>query len=197
MSEQIIESREKFNKIDRKIPVLKASREFRNAQTIQQSILIGLLNKYCTITIGQPAKKSTVTQQFMRIISLDFGGNDIILMDDFLKGRCLEQMNQDISDGVSQKTAWRRYQNNKKIEEIHLLMDILTEYGYYFTAHPMKGKSETKKLDIIHSIHKENFDFSLNFLLNEGERINNLICSLLQTKDKSIVIRTNQLSTRF
>ncbi|ELP84842.1 hypothetical protein EIN_283980 [Entamoeba invadens IP1] len=188
---------EKPKKLDRKIPVLKASRDFRNAQTMQQSILIGLLNRYCEITIAQPAKKSTVTQQFMRIVSLDFGNGDRILMDEFLKFRCVEQMEQDMSEGVTQKTAWRRYQNNKKIEELHLLMDCLIEYGYIFESNPMKGKAETRKLELIKSISKQNYYYGFDAILKEGERVNRSICQCLNTKDKAITIRINQLKSRF
>ena len=172
----------------KRLPVLKASREFRNSQTLQQSILLGLLNKYCSITISQPAKKSTVTGQFMRIISINFGNGDEIQIDDFLKKRCIEQMQKDIYEGVSEKTALRRYQNNKKIEQIHLMMDILSEKGYQFTTKKMKGKLETKKLEMFSSIQYEGKVFSVDDLAFQADYVHHLISEKLNSKNRKIVL---------
>ena len=177
----------------KKLPVLKASRDFRNSQTLQQSILLGLLNKYCSITISQPAKRSTVTGQFMRIVSIDFGDGDEIQIDEFLKKRCIEQMQKDISQGVSEKTALRRYQNNKKIEQIHLLMDILFEKGYTFTTKKMKGKLETNKLEMISSIGYCGRIYSIDDLAHQADAVNSSILDMLKSKEKHIVVKKEMI----
>ena len=183
------------NQNSRRTIVLEASREFRNSQTIQQSILLGLLNNYCSITISQPAKKSTVTGQFIRVLSLDFGNGDEIQIDEFLKKRCSEQMKKDIEDGVSQKTALRRYQNNKKIEQIHLLMDILVEKGYRFQTRKMKGKLETKKLEMICSMQFQGKVFDIGEIAYKAEHVNMAIMKMLETNCKKVVIERQKIVT--
>ena len=191
---QIIEKSSSIDAVEsKKIPVLKASRDFRNSQSLQQSILLGLLNKYCSITISQPAKRSTVTDQFMRIISLNFGNGDEIKIDEYLKRRCIEQMQKDINEGVSEKTALRRYQNNKKIELIHLLMDILNEKGYSFTIKKMKGKLETKKLEMFSSIKYQGKVYSIDKLSYQADYVNHLILDMLKSKDKIVVLEKQKV----
>ena len=71
--------------LSKREPALKASREVRNTQTVQQAILIALLTTVCDVTVKQPARKSVVTQQFMRMKSLDFGNDEIIPINEYLK----------------------------------------------------------------------------------------------------------------
>ena len=48
----------------------KCSREKRNQEAIQQSILLGLLTQFYTITLEKPTKKSNVTEQIPKITTI-------------------------------------------------------------------------------------------------------------------------------
>ncbi|KAL7713709.1 TATA-binding protein-associated phosphoprotein [Entamoeba marina] len=175
--------------LEKRIPVIKASRETRNFQTLQQSLCIALLSQYATITIKQPAKKSTVTQQYMRIKSIDFGNGDVINLNEFLKKRCTEQKEDDIHSGVSIKTATRRYQNNKKIELLHLLVDLLDLKGYVFESRYTEGKPGTNKQESIKKVIKRNrVIVNSNELIEKSEAINTLLAKKLELAKKELVI---------
>ncbi|KAL7719541.1 TATA-binding protein-associated phosphoprotein [Entamoeba marina] len=176
--------------LEKRIPVLKASRETRNFQTLQQSLCIALLSEFATITIKQPAKKSTVTQQYMRLKSIDFGNGDCILLNEFLKKRCTEQKVDDINSGVSVKTATRRYQNNKKIELLHLLIDLLDLKGYVFESRYTEGKPGTNKQESIKKVlRRGRVIVDDDEMIEKSEAINSLLAQKLSETKKELVIK--------
>ncbi|KAL7714807.1 TATA-binding protein-associated phosphoprotein [Entamoeba marina] len=190
---KVVETVEKNEKVritplDKLIPVLKASRETRNFQTLQQSLCIALLSEFATITIKQPAKKSTVTQQYMRIKSIDFGHGDCIVLNEFLKKRCTEHKLDDINSGVSIKTATRRYQNNKKIELLHLLIDLLDLKGYVFESRYTEGKPGTNKQETIKKVIRRGRVIVSDDFIEKSEAINLLLSQKLTETKKELVI---------
>ena len=136
--------------------ILKSSRLNRDSLACQEALLIGLLSKYATITIRKPSKVSKVTKQFISIDSISFNGvNDKIIISDFIKQRCDDLLNEDLKNNIPMKTAKRRYQNNKKLELLTLMQDILTEEGYLFITKINSYKSTSKKLERICYIYKD------------------------------------------
>ena len=126
-------------------------RETRNKQSIQQLMLLALLNRHCTIVLKK-TRKSVLTAQFVGIERIEFNDDDMINVSEFLTRRVKEQYDFDISHGVDKKTAIRRMQTNRRIETMRLLVDLLVELGYTIIAKYAKGKHETNKMDIIESI---------------------------------------------
>ncbi|ELP95207.1 hypothetical protein EIN_429830 [Entamoeba invadens IP1] len=177
--------------LEKRIPVLKASRESRNFQTLQQSLCIGLLSSICEVTIKQPAKKSVVTQQYMRIKSLDFGDGEILVVNEFLKKRCIEQKNDDVVHGVPQKTAVRRFQNNKKIELLHLLIDLLEiRGGFDFESKYTEGKVGTNKQESIKKVMKEGcVIIGAENLIEKADCVNKIITDKLANCKKELIIK--------
>ncbi|KAL7717590.1 TATA-binding protein-associated phosphoprotein [Entamoeba marina] len=177
---------------DKKAPVLRASRVYRNYQTIQETICIALLNQFSDISIKQPTKKSVVTQQFMRINTISFGDEDDIDVTGFLRGRCLDHKNFDLKSGVSTKTADRRYQNNKKIEMLHLLIDLLMVNGYHFKTKTTEGKSGVFKLEAIKEIYyKDKLVYTNSEIEERAAQINQYLVHRLHQSNGELTLERN------
>ncbi|GAB1225493.1 hypothetical protein ENUP19_0253G0045 [Entamoeba nuttalli] len=177
--------------LEKRIPILKASRETRNFQTLQQSLCVCLLSEFCDITIKQPAKKSVVTQQYMRLKSLDFGNGEVIFLSEYLKRRCLELKQDDIDHDVSIKTATRRFQNNKRIELLHLLIDLLIiRGGYEFESKYAEGKAGINKQESIKKVIRDNrIIVEGDRLTEKAEEVNMVISRRLAMTKKELIIR--------
>ncbi|ELP95217.1 hypothetical protein EIN_430130 [Entamoeba invadens IP1] len=60
-----------------------------------------------------------------------------------------QKLKHDMALGASKKTATRRYQNNKKIEVIHLMEDLLLELGFELITKTLSGKNGVNRLESI------------------------------------------------
>ncbi|GAB1222700.1 hypothetical protein ENUP19_0121G0175 [Entamoeba nuttalli] len=182
--------------IEKRIPVLRASREARNNFTLQQTLCICLLSRWCRITIKKPTRRSCVTEQFFRINSIEHE-EDKIDVYSFLKKRCNEMYLFDIQRGVSEKTAIRRYQNNKKIEVIHLMEDILREYGVELETKTTEGKSGINRLENITGIYISNQVIPFDGLIMNLIEINHILLNNVLQSNGELIIDQNQFSFNF
>ncbi|BFU24781.1 hypothetical protein EHI8A_002900 [Entamoeba histolytica HM-1:IMSS-B] len=114
---------------DKKPTKLKQCR-MMNSQCDVEAILIAILNQYVNLTIAKPQRKTTVTKQFIKIVKIDFCSGDEVEVQTFIRKREDELITSLTKQGVSQQTAKRRMQEAKRWELLHLLMDLVTEYGY-------------------------------------------------------------------
>ena len=101
----------------------------RNYLACEQCILIALLNKHCEIRLQRARKRSNTTIPFFTIESIKFGPNDIVYLNSYIEKRCKQIYEYDISSGVTEKTAKRRYKTNRNNEVIHALIDFLRIKG--------------------------------------------------------------------
>ncbi|ELP87767.1 hypothetical protein EIN_411200 [Entamoeba invadens IP1] len=138
--------------LNKRLPVLRKSRENRNNFTLQQTLCVCLLSPFCKVSVHKPTRRSSVTEQFFRISSLQFPDGTSIDVASFLKARCDTMYYSDLKSGVSDKTATRRYQNNKKIEMIHFLSDLLFMCGYEVNSSCKGGKIGMNVLEGINSV---------------------------------------------
>ena len=114
-------------------------REKRNYQVAEISILYMLLNEHFEIEISKTLfRKSTAAKRLFRLKSLT-RKNEIIYVEDIIKRRCKEKLTVDINNGTNENTARRRLESYKINEMIHLMIDILEFYGYYFQSHYSTG----------------------------------------------------------
>ncbi|EAL48559.1 hypothetical protein EHI8A_116050 [Entamoeba histolytica HM-1:IMSS-B] len=173
-----------------KVPCKITSRKLRDYQTCQQGVFVGLLNQFCDITITKPPKKAVITHQFIKIKSISFSYKDSIVIEEFLQKRCNDHKSYDLSLGCSEKTANRRFQTNKKTEVLHLLLDFLTEFGYFFEVNTTKGKKGTMKLQNIEKIYCDGkFLMGINDIYDYGFRINDIVCQMLDKKEEFILLK--------
>ncbi|KAL7714632.1 TATA-binding protein-associated phosphoprotein [Entamoeba marina] len=159
-------------------------KHLRNYQAWQQAVYVCLLNSTCEITFNKPVKSCKTTTQFFSIKKLNFGGDDVIDVDEFLQSRSCEKLKRDKLKGVSTKTASRRYDNNKFGESLHLLMDILTENGYFINARKSNGRNNS---DCIYSakeiFYKTKLIATTQDIVEYGEIINNYLLKCVKSND--------------
>ncbi|EKE41577.1 hypothetical protein ENUP19_0085G0018 [Entamoeba nuttalli] len=148
---------------------------FRNYQTQQQTFLLALLNKNCSITISKPFKTSKVCLQFFKIETLKFSDTDIIQFESFVSQRCKQREKFDMKNGISEKTARRRSESNKRIISLGLMKDILTEHGAVFETERTSGKNGALVIETICSVNIDGKQFSKSDI----ERIAQTIYTLL------------------
>ncbi|ELP83541.1 hypothetical protein EIN_378760 [Entamoeba invadens IP1] len=184
-----------------KKPCKFASRKLRDYQTCQQGIFIGLLNKFCDITIIKPPKKAVITHQFVKIKTISFNFEDFIDIEEFLQRRCNDHKFDDMKQGCSEKTANRRFQTNKKTEALHLLLDVLGEVGYFFEVNTTKGKKGTMKLQNVERIYQnEKYLFGIDEIYDVGFKINevmNVSCQSSILKSKKCSLKMNNSCNLF
>ena len=158
-------------------------KNYRNYQVFQQACFIGFLNRYHTIIIQKPIKRCVVTYQIINIKSIVIDGQEIEI-DRLVEQRCNERKQFDVNTGISQKTAKQRYAKNKIIEMHHLLMDILIEkHHFLFNTIQSTGKNKTMIDEVVQEVfHEKKFLLDKTMIEERGKKINEYICSLLQTK---------------
>ena len=182
-------------KVNEKIKSLRAiesTKKTRNRQVYEQALLIGLLNKYCNMMFRK-TRHGNVCDDFLRTDRISFNNDeDEINVSSFLRQRAMEIYQNDLKEGVNEKTAKRRMQVNRRIEAIHLCIDILSTYGYHFDMCEPKGKAELRRIDYIRSIHYDNKNINinddklkeLNKVLND--KIQNGVFNILTMNDNDI-----------
>ena len=143
----------------------------RNYQTQQQSIFIAILNQHYTITIELPKKKSIVSLPFLKIIKLQ-NEEEEILVNDKVSTIVKDLYEYDIKNGVSEKTATRRFEVNRITECIKLLSDVAIRKGFEIEAYNI-GKKRTRE-----NVQKISFDgvqLNINDIVTKGSKISNIL----------------------
>ena len=123
---------------DSQIPFkTKCSREKRNQEAIQQSILLGLLTQFYTITLDKPTKKSNVTEQIPKIMTIVING-EVFDYDTFVKERFIDEINRPFESQQERVKSLRIYNRNVHIFTNNFLFDLCVESGYLFHSHLSK-----------------------------------------------------------
>ena len=159
-----------------------AFKKSRNYQVYQQCILIALLSSFFDVVIKQPVKRSVVSLQMLRIISISSKQtNEVINVDEFVTQRCKEKYENDLRN-ISMKTAKRRYDTNRISELIHLLIDILFEENYRFSSKFTDGKNGAPVVETVNAIFTpDQRVFTKQDIITKGMRINQHLTALLQS----------------
>ena len=155
--------------------------KLRNTQCIQQSILILILNQYFNITLQIPSKRSVVAMQFLRIEKIQ-RENDVIEVEKYVEIRCREKYEKDIQNGISEKTAKRRYETNRITEQLHLMIDIMRELGCEMESKLIGGKKGTTKIENIQKIKLNYMNQQIDINKNEFEIIGNYVNEMMMEK---------------
>ncbi|ELP88455.1 hypothetical protein EIN_229980 [Entamoeba invadens IP1] len=159
----------------------------RNSQVYQQAILLALINKHFQVKLLIPIKRSVLTLQLFKIEELT-EGNDCIRVEDFVEKRCQEKFSNDVKQGIAEKTAKRRYETNRTTEQLHLLMDVLREFGYKFESRYTSGKKGAQKVETFNTIYLNDVVVvSQQQIVDLGTNINEKIAGLLFDKRQSEV----------
>ena len=164
-----------------------------NYQCSVESILLVLLSQYCKIEISKPSKKCLVTQQFLKIMTINFGEDDSINVNDLIDKRCISRKEYEIKNDSNESTASRRIQGYKRIETIHLLVDLLREFNYKFKSKYVEGKKGVLKLEVVESIyHNDKLLFDLDTIHQKGCRINNFLYDLIVSSGSPYILHNDE-----
>ncbi|EDR26796.1 hypothetical protein EDI_252610 [Entamoeba dispar SAW760] len=154
-------------------------KENRDYQSEQESLFLALLSQEFTIKLICPNKRCVVTLPFLRILEIQRGLDDCVAVNDWVNNRINERLKEELSQGVSRKTAQRRSENYKITETLHLIMDLLSEFGYFFQTRTTTGKKGICKIDIAYKVYNKNkLMFDQESISRIGSSINKKIISL-------------------
>ncbi|KAL7723017.1 Uncharacterized protein QTN25_000596 [Entamoeba marina] len=164
----------------------KRYKHFRDYQAWQQAVYICLLNSL------------QINNSILSIKQLKFE-NDIIDVENFLQLRSCDKLKRDRISGVPNKTASRRYDNNKFSECLHLLMDILIENGYFVNARKSNGRNNT---DTIYSAREIFYESKLiatyQDIIAYGKNINDYLLKYIKSNEFYVLKRNDPfLSKQF
>ncbi|KAL7719605.1 TATA-binding protein-associated phosphoprotein [Entamoeba marina] len=176
---KLCESKESLlPKRSKRTPCEDAFKKMRNYQVFQQAIFIALLSQFFEVTVKSPVKRSIVSLQLLRVDSLNYG-NDTILVDEFVNTRCKEKYKQDILNGISEKTAKRRSDTNRITEQLHFLRDILMLFGFDFYSKFTEGKNGAQIVETVLKVIGNGSSFNRNDISLKGKEINDYLYSKL------------------
>ncbi|ELP83471.1 hypothetical protein EIN_376160 [Entamoeba invadens IP1] len=165
-----------------------SSHRKRNSEddAFYQGVYIGVLNKFYDLRIEKPELAKTIAHPFFRIVSISTEYDEIQLAE-YVENRCNEIFQSDISSGMKVSTVQRRFERNKVIETLHLMVDAIemkdfsfssTENNAHVDKHTYYIKDKYNTLDIIKKGCKIN-EFITQLFTYESEL-------LLQKNDQSL-----------
>ncbi|KAL7717850.1 TATA-binding protein-associated phosphoprotein [Entamoeba marina] len=168
--------------------------EYKDFYPFQQAVLLAFLNSYCSITLLKQRKQNTVTSSYPIVKTLHFENEqiDVIQLAETLYRPVYAEDSLDVK---KKQTAFRRYEKNKRVFVQHLLIDILTEKGFFFESHLAKNTKKTLRLERIQKIYY-NGRIIMDFkdFLQRGNAINTYLSdSLKSTSMFTIPLKDPQL----
>ena len=163
----------------------KCSREKRNQEAIQQSILLGLLTQFYTITLEKPTKKSNVTEQIPKIVSIVIDGEEFDF-DNFVKGRFLTEINQEFSSQQERIKSLRIFNRNIHIFTNNFLFDLCIENGFLFHSHLSKMSKNKQRIEYFDAVFYEGkLIMDNNGMVSIGKNLCKYFTNLLNSDSKS------------
>ena len=151
----------------------------RNYQTQQQSMFLAILNNYYDIMIEIPKKKSIVSLPFLKVIKFE-NENEQIKINDEVNTILKNLYDTDIKNGVSDKTATRRFEINRITENIKIMMNLCVQKGFMFHTYDI-GKKRTR--ENIQKIVFDGVEWEMEDIINKGSMISNVIVKERMTQN--------------
>ena len=147
-------------------------REKRNYQVAVTSLLYFLLNEHYQIEISRTlVRKSKVSKRLLRLKSISMN-NEIIDVETIIKRRCFEKLAYERKIGTEKNRARRRLEIFRITEMIHMMIDILDFYGYYFQSQFSTGVGGVFQNDTVRRIWlKDKLIFNQVDIENVGLKI--------------------------
>ncbi|KAL7712678.1 Uncharacterized protein QTN25_009693 [Entamoeba marina] len=145
--------------------------DFKNYQVIQQAVMLAYLNQFADIELKKKKKSVTNIYQFMQVVSISFSNGDNINFSDLISSKCIEMMKEEIEMGISETTAMRRFHKNRIVHSLHLLMDILSELGFFFNTYITNGKNGVVRAETIRSMFYDDKLLKKDDIVTIGKRI--------------------------
>ncbi|ELP92572.1 hypothetical protein EIN_073950 [Entamoeba invadens IP1] len=172
----------------------KSKNEYKEFYVIQQGVLLAFINSYCGFSIKKQKKRAKVTSAYPKISKLVFP-NETIDVQQLADSICRPVYEEECKHVSKKQTAMRRFEKNKKVFVQHLLIDILSEKGFFFESHLARNSTKTYRMERIERIY---FDGRLVMqfedFVKRGSAINNYLNSLFLGTSVFVPICSDKLA---
>lgn len=173
---------------------VRQKKEYSDNEAYQQVFLLALLNRYADIVVEKPNKQTRVSVTTPKISSLTFEHDDTINVAVFADKQCRELCRREIEQGVSQSTAVRRLEKNRKVFLENLLIDLVEEMGIDVTSTYSRRSNKTFQMERINSIALENERvIDKEDIIALGKQVNAYVLGLF-SKNKTVTLSRNDPS---
>ncbi|EDR27696.1 hypothetical protein EDI_163080 [Entamoeba dispar SAW760] len=162
-------------------------RKLQNYETMQQALLIGLLNPFCQFIIKKPRKQTIVRHCMPKVKTIKINDEEIEVMklaDHF----CRPLYEEECRKGMNKQTAFRRFEKNKKIFVINILYDLCLEMGYFFDARLSRKTEKSLRIDRIQRVYLHGeYIMDVDDLMEKGELINDYLNKTIAEEYHAII----------
>ncbi|KAL7712679.1 hypothetical protein QTN25_009694 [Entamoeba marina] len=146
----------------------------------QQIVLLSLLNQYCSFTLEKPMKQSKVHITIPRLTHLQILDETPIELTTLTLQQCSKILAKDLESGISENTAQKRFEKNKKTFVTNFLMDIALEFGFFFDSQLTRKSGRTLRIERINHIYRHGCHvMNKSNILSCGEALNQYFSSLI------------------
>ncbi|KAL7717025.1 BAG domain-containing protein [Entamoeba marina] len=158
----------------------------RNYQTEQQGIFIAFLNMFYDVIIEHPRKRSKITHPFYTVLKIE-SPLEYVDCKEVIADRMNELLKVDLRLGCSKKTAMRRQEVYRVVEQLHLLMGLLRELNFVLNTKTTTGNKGTIK-ETVKQIFYDGYTFNKPYIQEKGVLINKDIANRLINNTKSVLV---------
>ncbi|KAL7715898.1 Uncharacterized protein QTN25_006595 [Entamoeba marina] len=124
----------------------------RNQEAIQQAVLLGLLSQFYTFYVERPIKKSNVTEQILKIVSIDFG-EELFEYNSFVKSRFKKDLENCNKTEVNRVKYLRLFNRNVHIFTNNFLFDLCIENGFFFKSRLSKLSKNSQRIEYFDAVY--------------------------------------------
>ena len=165
-----------------------------NYQIALQSLFIGLLNQFASISLKKRNVKTSVTLPFLCITQLSFSPNDTVFLWELIEEKINKMYQYDIQNGVKQNTAQSRVKRNRIIQSIQILEDMLFQFGYRFGYKFIYKKNGNVSLELVHEIYfNKVLQFSTENIKEKGSQINEYLRNAMNQRQYIEIDQNNDV----
>ena len=156
----------------------KTFKRTREYQTMSCSFMVNLLTQYFDVELEKPKKINIDAMPFLFIKSLS-REHEVIDVEQVISNRVRCIYESDLAHGDSANKAQRRLVNNKIVETLHYLIDLLEMLGVEITVRSTTGNFYRKR-DNIKSIKVGSRCYNKEDITTYGEMIHSSLISKIQ-----------------
>lgn len=163
---------------------VQSKRDMKNFESIQQAFLLGLLTQFGSFTIERPIKKAKVTFQILKVQSFSLP-TETINIAEWVELFCKQRSELELQSGVKQERVKRRYDKNRFIFLSNYLLDVASEFGFFFDTKMSRNTGGAIQLEKIRNVYWQNkLLFRQQEMMIKGIALNKYLFSLADNSEK-------------
>ncbi|ELP89202.1 hypothetical protein EIN_486240 [Entamoeba invadens IP1] len=162
----------------------------KDKTAFQHGFLLALINQNARITLKRPKKVSMRTSTIPKIVMLEIQASRVDVLA-LASSFCAKVHEKEITEGVPQQTADRRFNKNIIAFTQNFIFDTCLELGYFFDSKLSKNSMKSIQTERIDNVYANgSFFASQNDILFIGRKINAYFTELLKNK-RTVVVEQN------